>query len=114
MPRHSLAVRAGCLLGATLQLTLPGAAAWADARLDAAGSHAVAHVESHTSNSCARIHPPDCLLCHFLITPVVASRATTVPIPTADEPPAHHADPAALLHPQSRPHPQPRAPPALF
>src|SRR2546425_12461146 len=59
-------VRVLWLLGTLLQLLLPGAAAWADARLDAAGAHATAHVESHTANSCARLHAPDCALCHFL------------------------------------------------
>src|SRR5690349_13019047 len=67
--RRSPAIRVCWLLAAALQLLLPGAAAWADARLDAAEAHAVAHIESHTTKSCARIHPPDCALCHFLTSP---------------------------------------------
>src|SRR5207249_6717629 len=43
------------LFTALLQLSLPGAAAWADAQLDSAGAHATAHVESHTTSACARI-----------------------------------------------------------
>src|SRR2546422_6073253 len=71
MTRRSIAVRGLWLVAAALQLLLPGAAAWADARLDAAGAHATAHVESHTANSCARLHAPDCALCHFLSAPAV-------------------------------------------
>src|SRR5882672_3955454 len=63
------------LLAAALQLLLPGAAAWADARLDTAGAHATAHIESHTSKSCARIHAPDCALCHFLTAPALTGGA---------------------------------------
>ncbi|TLY53540.1 MAG: metal ABC transporter permease [Gemmatimonadetes bacterium] len=69
MGQRPPALRALWLATALLQLTLPGAAAWADARLDTAESHAVAHIESHTTNSCARIHAPDCALCHFLTAP---------------------------------------------
>ncbi len=100
-------------MATVLQLTLPGAAAWADARLDAAESHAVAHIESHTTASCARIHAPDCALCHFLTAPVVTSRASALPIGAAQDKPAGRADPSALPRRLSRPHPQPRAPPAL-
>src|SRR5881628_3955727 len=62
------------LFTALLQLSLPGAAAWADAELDAAGAHAAAHGESHTTSACTRIHPPDCALCHFLAAPFTARR----------------------------------------
>ena len=101
------------LLAAALQLLLPGAAAWADARLDAAGAHATAHIESHTAKSCARIHAPDCAVCHFLTAPAVTSRATVirlevsarqVPLPVAS---------AGAARALARPHPQPRAPPVL-
>ncbi len=71
--RRPLRARALWLLGTLLQLLLPGAAAWADARLDAAGAHATAHIESHTAKSCARIHAPDCALCHFLSAPAAPS-----------------------------------------
>jgi len=110
--RHPAAVRALWLGATALQLLLPGAAAWADARLDGAEAHAVAHIESHTTKSCARIHPPDCALCHFLTAPGVRSRATVLPLGTANERSAGPSDPAALPHRLSRPHPQPRAPPA--
>ena len=74
MTRRSRSVRALWLLAALLQLALPGAAAWADARLDAAGAHAVAHLESHTTDARARVHAPDCALCHFLTAPLVPRR----------------------------------------
>jgi hypothetical protein len=106
-------VRTLCLLGAALQLALPGAAAWADARLDGAGTHATAHFESHTTNSCARIHPPECALCHFLTAPVLTGRATPLRLKIAVRQMARPAGPAGNAHPLARPHPQPRAPPPL-
>lgn len=113
VPKRSLPVRAGWLLAATLQLALPGAAAWADARLDMAEAHAAAHIESHTTNSCARIHAPDCALCHFLTAPAVASRATTLPVAGGHQRLPGPADPGGLPYRLAPPHPQPRAPPEL-
>jgi len=113
MTRRSPAVRAVWLLGAVLQLALPGAAAWADARLDGAGTHATAHFESHTTQSCARIHPPECALCHFLTAPVLTGRAAPLRLKVAVRRVARPADPAVNAHPLARPHPQPRAPPTL-
>ena len=101
------------LLGAALQLALPGAAAWADARLDAAGAHATAHIESHTAKSCARIHAPDCALCHFLSAPAVTARAAALRLDVADNPSSLGTGPTAQPRPRARPHPQPRAPPVL-
>jgi hypothetical protein len=106
-------VRVLWLLGALLQLALPGAAAWADARLDAVETQAVAHVESHTTKSCAWIHPLDCALCHFLTAPALTGRAMLVRFAVAPSLAPWPADPAATAHPLARPHPQPRAPPAL-
>ena len=113
MRRHSRAVRTLWLLGATLQLAQPGAAAWADARLDALGAAAQAHIESHTTASCARIHPPDCALCHYLSTPLARRRPMALALDaTADRKP-FFAEPVRLPRARSRPHPQPRAPPTL-
>ena len=61
-----------CLLAA-LQLSLPGAAAWADARLDTAAA-GPAHVESHSTAACARIHPADCAFHRFLSAPLTTGR----------------------------------------
>lgn len=113
MARRSPAVRAAWLLGAALQLALPGAAAWADARLDAAGTHATAHFESHTTKSCARIHAPDCALCHFLTAPVLTGRARPLRLEVAARRTPRPVDPAGSPPAVARPHPQPRAPPTL-
>ncbi len=74
MSKPSPALQACWLIIAVLQLVLPGAAALADAQLDAAGAHAKAHIESHTTSACARIHAPDCALCQFLTAPVTPGR----------------------------------------
>ena len=111
--QRSPVLRVLWLLGALLQLALPGTAAWADARLDVAGAHAVAHIESHSTTSCARIHPLDCALCHFLTAPALTGRAMLVRLAVAPSLALRPADPAATAHPLARPHPQPRAPPAL-
>ncbi len=111
--RRPLRARVLWLLGTLLQLLLPGAAAWADARLDAAGAHATAHIESHTSKSCARVHALDCAICHFLTAPAVTGRATAIRLEVADRQALHPADRAGAAHALARPHPQPRAPPSL-
>src|SRR2546426_9377296 len=113
MTRRSIAVRGLWLVAAALQLLLPGAAAWADARLDAAGTHATAHIESHTSKSCARIHAPDCALCHFLSAPAVTARTVALRLNVADTRPLLGTGPTTRPRPLARPHPQPRAPPVL-
>jgi hypothetical protein len=61
-----------CLLAA-LQLFLPGAAAWADARLDTATA-GPAHIESHSTAACVRIHPADCAFHRFLSAPLATGR----------------------------------------
>ncbi len=111
--RRPLRARALWLLGTLLQLLLPGAAAWADARLDAASAHATAHIESHTSKSCARIHAPDCALCHFLTAPALRGRAMLLRLDVAAREAPHPVGPAGAAHALARPHPNPRAPPAL-
>jgi len=111
--RRPLRARALWLLGTLLQLLLPGAAAWADARLDAAGAHATAHIESHTGKSCARVHALDCAICHFLTAPAVTGRATVIRLDVAAREAPRPVDPAGTPHALARPHPNPRAPPAL-
>jgi len=106
-------VRGLWLVAAALQLLLPGAAAWADARLDAAGVGPRAHVESHTTDTCARLHPPDCALCHFLTAPLVPRRPTVLRLAAADSRAPTRTERAAPPETRARPHPQPRAPPAL-
>ncbi len=111
--QRTLGARVLWLLGTLLQLLLPGAAAWADARLDAAGAHATAHIESHTSKSCARVHALDCAICHFLTAPAVTGRATVTRLDVAARDTPRPVDPAGTAHALARPHPNPRAPPAL-
>src|SRR5437879_13692021 len=93
------------LLAALLQLGLPGAAAWADARLDAAGTHATAHFESRTTNSCARIHPPEWALCHFLTAPVLTGRATPLRLKVAERRTPRPVHPSVSHPPLPRPPP---------
>lgn len=73
MRSMSLKSRASLCLLAALQLSLPGAAAWADARLDTevAGP---AHIESHSTSVCIRIHPADCAFHRFLSAPLATGR----------------------------------------
>ena len=69
MTRRSPFVRFGLLTLAALQLLITGAASWADARLDAGGPKGPVHVESHSTQACAPVHPADCILHRFLATP---------------------------------------------
>jgi hypothetical protein len=115
MQRNSGAVRTLWLLGAALQLALPGAAAYADARLDALGAAARPHIESHTTKSCTRIHPPDCALCHNLSAPLARRQPMVLlALGATGDRILFPAAPVRLAGAGSRPHPQPRAPPTLF
>jgi hypothetical protein len=73
MRSMSLKSRTALCLLAALQLSLPGAAAWADARLDSAAA-GPAHIESHSTSSCVRVHPADCAFHRFLSAPVATGR----------------------------------------
>jgi hypothetical protein len=111
--RRSAMVRACWLAAALLQLVVPGTAAWADARLDAAGTHARPHVESHSTTTCVRVHPADCTLCRFLTSPLGMARPPLVCLDAPDR----HAPPAFAriaepVSPLGR-LPHSRAPPAL-
>jgi hypothetical protein len=75
--RNSRLVRACLLFAAILQLTLPGAAAWADARLDA-GPAGTSHVEDHSTGACPRMHPADCALHRFLSAPLAVGTPAAV------------------------------------
>src|SRR5712692_6092429 len=80
MQKRPLRMRAPLFLLTLLQLSVPGAAAWADARLGGEGWNAPAHIESHSTDSCVRVHPADCVFHRLLITPVVGNRAPVVRI----------------------------------
>jgi hypothetical protein len=75
MPRRSRFVRACLFAVAVLQLSATGAAAWADALLDAGSARAPVHLESRSTGRCPPVHPPDCILHRFLSTPGAAGRA---------------------------------------
>ncbi len=104
---RSRLVRFTWLAFAALQIVLPGAAALADATLDIAGVHERAHIESHSTAACARVHPSDCALCRFLTSALAAGTATSVP--TSDAVPRRaplvtlsHPARAVVLLPRSR------------
>jgi hypothetical protein len=96
--QRSRFVRSVWLAFAALQLALPGAAALADANLDSAGAQERAHIESHSTTACARVHPADCALCRFLTTALAAGTAAAVP--TSDAAP-RSTPVIALRHPAS-------------
>lgn len=73
MQKRSLWLRAPLVLLALLQLSVPAAAALADARLGEATGPA--HIESHSTDSCARIHPTDCVFHRFLAAPIARTAA---------------------------------------
>jgi len=78
MRKRSLWVRTPLLLLTLLQFSVPAAAAWADARIgEPAGP---AHIESHSTAGCARIHPADCAFHRFLSAPLARNAATVVRI----------------------------------
>src|SRR2546426_9600447 len=111
MQKRPLRIRAPLFLLTLLQLSVPGAAAWADARLGGEGWNAPAHIESHSSASCVRVHPADCAFHRLLITPVVGHRSPVLRIRagqavrlagcTRENPPAG----SAATPPRSRPPP---------
>lgn len=75
--KRSLWVRAPLLLVTLLQFAVPGAAAWADARLGE-GSTGLAHIESHSTNVCARVHPADCAFHRFLNAPLARTPSAVI------------------------------------
>lgn len=68
MRKRSLWVRAPLLLLTLLQFSVPAAVAWADARVGE-GSAGPAHIESHSTDGCVRVHPSDCAFHRFLTAP---------------------------------------------
>jgi hypothetical protein len=113
MRLRSPGVRALLALTLALQLALPGAVAWADARLDAADALARPHFESRTAASCVRIHSAACALCRFLATTFAATHGVTVARAALDR---QAATPGTVVAPPTRPATtavHSRAPPAL-
>src|SRR5712691_11403573 len=78
MRKRSLWVRTPLLLLTLVQFSVPAAAAWADARIgEPAGP---AHIESHSTAGCARIHPADCAFHRFLSAPLARNAPTVIRI----------------------------------
>ncbi len=91
---HGRPARTLALCLAVLQLAVPMSVAWADARIEAEARVGApgAHVESHPTNNCARLHAADCALCRFLSTPSGRSRVMS--------PELNPGAPAALALPE--------------
>ena len=64
--RRSRAFRIWVVMWAVLQLTLPAAASFADARVEHDSSGARAHIESSSQANCHAVHSEDCALCQVL------------------------------------------------
>jgi hypothetical protein len=111
--RHSLRSRSTLFLVTSLQLVVPGAAAWADAELEARGSVAPVHIESHSTSSCARVHPADCGLCRFLSSPLSKQVPRRTKLALVIQRVSGRPERVAPPRLRRRAQPQPRAPPAL-
>ena len=113
MLERSLNTRSVLALAAALQFAVPAAASWADGRLEAEGRVAPVHIESHSTSSCAHVHPPDCGLCHFLGTALSLTQPRraqfALVLHRSLAPFDCPAPPSAFW----RSGPRPRAPPAL-
>jgi len=78
MRKRSLWVRTPLLLLTLLQFSVPAAAAWADARIGE--NTGPAHIESHSTDQCARVHPADCAFHRFLSAPLARNPSTVIRI----------------------------------
>ncbi len=78
MRKRSFWMRTPLLLLTVLQLSVPAAAAWADALQGEASGPA--HIESHSTSSCPRVHPADCAFHRFLATPLAGTPAAVLRI----------------------------------
>jgi len=78
MRKRSWWVRTPLFLLTLLQFSVPAAAAWADARLGEPSGPA--HIESHSTAGCARIHPADCAFHRFLSAPLARNPSTVIRI----------------------------------
>src|SRR5947208_1017736 len=114
MLRDSKSARALWLACALMQLALPGAAAWADALLDATPvGPATTHFESNTTSSCPRLHPPDCALCQFLTAARSTAQRISFELGVASARIRPPVAPVLGRRAGCLAHPQPRAPPVL-
>ena len=110
MRRPSRALRAAYLVLASLQLSLPAAAALADARLEAETVNLPGHVEQ-VGHGCALIHPTDCALCQFVALSYVGGDRVAVAIAVTDQVSAALRDAVPPHAAAARRLPHQRAPP---
>jgi hypothetical protein len=76
--------RLGWLFAAIFQLLLPTFASVADARAEAESIRGASiHVEAHTTSSCPRVHPADCVLCRVLATNATTTAPAAMHVPVA-------------------------------
>ena len=95
-PRSPLR-RFGWLFAAVFQLVLPTFASVADARAEAESIRGASNnVEAHSTKSCARVHPADCVLCRVLASSAATSTPPSVHVPVAR---LIDAGPADVEHP---------------
>jgi hypothetical protein len=78
MRKRSLWLRTPLLLLALLQLSVPAAAALADGRIGEPSGPA--HIESHSTGACVRIHPADCAFHRLLSAPLARASAAVLRI----------------------------------
>jgi len=83
LTRTSRIARLIAILTLALQVTMPGAAAIADARLEAAGERATPHFESHATAACVVLHADNCALCRFLSTAQPLANRQVMSLPDA-------------------------------
>lgn len=75
--------RIAWFVAALLQLVLPPFAAAADAGLERESQRVHAHVESHGTRGCPRVHPADCVVCRVLAGGAPPAHAVTQAIAIA-------------------------------
>src|SRR5436189_4661567 len=76
MGQRPFVVRMPLFLLTLLQLRVSVAVAWADAQVGEPSGPA--HIESHSTSACARVHPSDCAFHRFLSAPLARTPATVI------------------------------------
>jgi hypothetical protein len=74
------------LIALLIQLALPSLGAVADAHLELESVAQPTHVESQSHDCDSRGHPPDCAICHYLRSGIVASGSRPLLLPDGEAP----------------------------
>lgn len=93
-----------------IQLALPSLGVVADARLELESVAQPTHVESESHECDSRGHPPDCAVCHYLRSGILASTSRPLLIPGGVEA-APTAASQVVVHAGQRFHLPARGPP---